>query len=270
MKIAKTWYIILCFALQIQVSADTELPLVIITASYNNQTWCKAYIESLIHQNYTNWRIIYINDCSTDETLTTLLTFIEQYNLHNKITLINNPERKGHLYNQYHAIHSCNTHDIIIIVDGDDWLAHNDVFKTINHIYTTHDIWITYGQFLYCKKNKKGFCRPIPPDVIAKNGIRDISWRTSHLRTFYAGLFQQIRLEDLLYQGSFFPKCADVATMFPMLEMAGTHFHFIPDILYIYNDDNPLSYHHDPTHQRELESYIRTLPRYTPLEKKVW
>ena len=87
---------------------------------------------------------------------------------------------------------------------------------------------------------------------------------------FYAGLFQQIKLEDLSHNNAFFPFCADVASMFAMIEMAGTHIKFIPEVLYIYNDDNPLSYHHDPTPQRELEAYIRTMPRYEPLKEKVW
>ena len=55
-----------------------------------------------------------------------------------------------------------------------------------------------------------------------------------------------------------------------MIEIGGHHVRFIPDILYIYNDDNPLSYHHDPTHQRELEAYIRKMPRYAPLKEKIW
>ena len=36
----------------------------------------------------------------------------------------------------------------------------------------------------------------------------------------------------------------DLATMFPMIEMAGERHQCIPDIIYIYNQDNPLSEHH--------------------------
>ena len=99
---------------------------------------------------------------------------------------------------------------------------------------------------------------------------RKLSWRTSHLRTFYAGLFQLIRLEDLLYNGQLLPKCVDVATMFAMIEMAGSHIKFIPEVLYIYNDNNPISYHHDPAHQREIEAYLKQQPPYQPLKEKVW
>jgi|ERR1700733_222088 len=248
----------------------TEKPLVIITASYNNEQWCKQYFLSIVQQEYSNWILIYIDDNSTDSTYRIIQELIHEYDVSNKVVLIKNDERKGHLHNQYYAIHSCDPNAIILIVDGDDTLAHNHVFEAINNTYADENIWLTYGQFWYVKKNKKGFCKPIPQEIIQQNGIRTISWRTSHLRTFYAGLYQQIAYQDLLYEGKFFPKCVDVATMFAMIEMAGMHIKFIPDILYLYNDDNPLSYHHDPTHQRMLEAYIRTLQPYQPLKEKVW
>ena len=75
---------------------------------------------------------------------------------------------KGILYNQYHASMHALQIAYIIIIDGDDWLAHEHVFETINTAYQDENIWLTYGQFWYLKKNKKGFCRPIPTDIIAK------------------------------------------------------------------------------------------------------
>lgn len=252
------------------ISATSPSKIIIITASYNNEIWLTNYFESLKSQTYQNWQVIYIDDCSTDNTMGLLQDYIKEAQLESQFVLIRNEERMGHLFNQYHAIHACNADSIIFILDGDDWLAHENVLQTISQIYQNEEIWLTYGQFLYNQKNKKGFCKPIPPEVIADNTIRDITWRTSHPRTFYAGLFQLIKLEDLMYEGNFLPKCVDVGTMFPMIEMAGYHVRFIPEILYIYNDANPISYHHDPSHQRKLEAYLRTLPRYEKLESKPW
>ena len=42
---------------------------VIITPSYNNEEWVEPNLASMLNQTYTNWRTIYINDCSTDNTL---------------------------------------------------------------------------------------------------------------------------------------------------------------------------------------------------------
>ena len=254
----------------LNTACTIEKPLVIITASYNNTQWCSKYFHSLVQQEYDNWIVIYIDDNSTDDTFEHIQSLAKEYHVEHKFIIIKNRQRYGHLYNQYTAIHTCQKDHIILIVDGDDWLANTHVFSTINKTYENENIWLTYGQFWYLKKNKKGFCRAIPPDILARNTIREISWRTSHLRTFYAGLFQQIPYQDLLYQGKPFPKCVDVVTMFAMIELAGKHIKFIPDILYIYNDDNPLSYHHNPLPQKELEAYIRTMPPYAPLKDRPW
>ncbi len=250
--------------------ATVQKEIIVITASYNNIEWVEGYFNSIAGQQYQNWTLIYIDDASTDGTYQKMFYLSKASGLSDKIFILRNDARHGHLHNQYYAIHSCRPNAIIIIVDGDDKLAHEHVFEVINAAYQDENIWLTYGQFLYVKKNKKGFCRPIPKETIENNAIREISWRTSHLRTFYAGLYHQIKFEDLQYNGAFFPKCADVVTMFPMIEMAGFHIKFIPEILYLYNDDNPLSYHHDPAHQRELEACIRNMPRYQPLKEKVW
>lgn len=247
-----------------------QKPIVVISASYNNSNWTDLYCNSIAQQQYDNWTLIYIDDNSTDNTFERMQELVAYHQLEQKVTLIKNNQRNGHLHNQYHMIHGCDKNAIIIIVDGDDWLAHDHVFERINQEYQDENVWLTYGQFWYLKKDKKGLCKEIPAEIIAQNGIRKISWRTSHLRTFYAGLFQAISLETLLYQGNFYPKCADVVTMFAMIEMAGTHLKFIPEILYIYNDDNPLSYHHDPTQQREIEAYLREQTPYQPLKEKIW
>ena len=266
----KTLYKFLFFFTNCSLLAIPQKQLIIISASYNNSTWCQKYFTSIANQNYENWFLCYIDDNSTDDTYEQMKTLVQEYHLDNKVLIIKNAERKGHLYNQYHAIHSCTKDSIIVIIDGDDWLAHDHVFEKINDIYQDENVWLTFGQFWYWKKNKKGFCRPIPPDILETNAIRKISWRTSHLRTFYAGLFQEILYEDLLYNNIFFPKSVDIATMFPMIEMAGFHIRFIPEVLYIYNDNNPISFHHNPTHQREIEAHIRSLPCYQPLKERPW
>jgi len=252
----------------------TELPIVVITASRNNAQWFQLNLSSIISQEYSNWRLIYIDDNSTDGTAELVQNYMDTAGFSSHMTLIRNTERKGHLANQYAAIHSCKPEEIIIIIDGDDWLVdsewpmHKQVFSYINAVYQTEDIWITYGQFWYWKKNKKGLCKPLPNGALHDGTIRQFSWRTSHLRTFYAGLFQKIALEDLLWNGGFLPKCADVATMFPMIEMAGTHTKFIQDVLYMYNDDNPASFHHNPEEQRAIEKMLKEKAPYPRLSQK--
>ena len=239
-----------------------EKLIIVVTASYNNKDVCRKNLHSLLSQEYENWKLIYMDDGSTDGTGDLVESLLHQHRLENRVTLIRNPTRKGQLYNQYHAIHSCPKDAIIFILDGDDWLAAPWTLAYINEIYQTKDIWLTYGQFIYSSTHYIGYCLPIPQDLWPKNPIRTLSWVTSHPRTFYAGLFQKIALEDLLCDGKFFPVCADLATMFPMLEMAGPdHVQYIDSILYVYNDNDP-THRCDESLQRKLGAIIRSKKPY--------
>lgn len=251
---------------------DATTSFVIVTASYNNKCWYQKNLLSLFVQTYENWRLIYIDDASTDQTGELVEQFVDDHNMSHKVSVIKNKSRRGHLYNQYHAIHACAPDDVVVILDGDDWLAHESVLQRLHDEYRSGDVWLTYGQFWYVKKDKKGFCKPIPLDMLELGTVRTLKpFRTSHVRTFYAGLYQQIKKSDLMINDQFLPMCADVATMMPMIEMARNHVRYIDDVLYMYNDDNQLSFFHERRKQQEeLEAYIRNQIAYKALETAPW
>lgn len=247
-------------------SQDTSF--VVITASYNNQEWAYKNLTSLFTQTYANWRLIYIDDNSTDDTLSIVQEVIKEYKMEDKVTFIKNKRRRKHLANQYNAIHSCAPQEVIVILDGDDWFIDNNALGRINQAYISGNVWLTWGQYWYLAKNRIGICKPIPQEVLKNGTIRQFTpWVISHVRTFYAGLYQQIKYEDLQYHGEFYPMCADVVTMFAMIEMAGERVQFIPDILYMYNDRNVLCFYHEHIQkQRAIEKEIRALKPYKRLE----
>jgi len=247
-----------------------EKHIVVVTASYNNKKWYKKNLDSVFNQNYKNWSLIYIDDCSTDETGDLVERYVEEQGFQNNVTIIKNEKRVASpLANQYKAIYSCKDDDIIIILDGDDFFAHPNVLTYINKIYADPNIWLTYGQFKYHSTGKRGFCCPIPQKIVEHNSFRQFSHIPSHLRTFYAGLFKKIKKEDLLYNNEFFKMSCDIAAMFPMIEMASKgHFTFIPQVLLEYNNINDLSHHKvSKTLQRKLDLEIRKRKKYSPLEK---
>jgi glycosyltransferase involved in cell wall biosynthesis len=256
---------ILCLFSTISIYS-TEKPIVVVTSSYNNKNVFEKNLSSLFNQDYDHWRLIYIDDCSTDGTADAVEAYIHEHKQEKRVTLIRNTARCYQLHNQYHAIHSCPKDAIIAILDGDDWLAHPSVLSYINQIYQTEDVWLTYGQFAFSSTQRIGYCAPLPSENGAKHPFRKRKWVSGHLRTFYAGLFHCIAIEDLLVDGNFFSASADLAIMFPMLEMAGRdHIQFIESVLYIYNDDDP-SKRCDRMLQLELESEIRSRPPYKLLE----
>jgi glycosyltransferase involved in cell wall biosynthesis len=247
-------------------SADKEF--VVVIPSYNNSDWYIRNLDSVFSQNYPHFRVVYVDDCSPDHTAQLVKKYIEEKNWESDVILIENKVRIGSLANFTHAIALCKPHEIVVQLDGDDWLAHENVLSHLNQAYADPDVWVTYGQFTFYLYDSLGWCAEVPKEIIEKNAFREYPWVTSHLRTFYAGLFQKIKTIDLLHDGKFYPMAGDLAFMFPILEMAGTHSRFIPEVLYIYNFVTPINdAKTDQKFQEALGFEIRRKARYLPIDK---
>jgi len=243
--------------------------IVVVTASYNNKEWYKQNLDSIFSQDYPYFSVIYIDDVSPDGTGDLVEAYLKDHPQGHRVTLIKNEERCGALANQYHAIHSCDDKAIIVIADGDDFFADETVLSYVAQVYEHEDVWLTYGQFKCWRGGSRVYCQPASPCVIKKNLFRASRSYLSHLRTFYAALYKKIKLEDLLYQGDFFSVNADMATMYPMVEMAcNGHFMCMPKVLYLYNNSNPINDHRvNRKEQLSLEKFIRNKKPYEALER---
>lgn len=236
---------------------------VVVVPSYNNVKWCQKNIESVLNQSYEHFRLIFTDDASTDGTFEKVQELVSQSHRVNKCTLIKNKTRLGALHNLYNMIHSCDDDEIIITLDGDDWLPDHKVLTTLEKIYSDNNIWMTYGQYQNYPDKARGISQAIPDHIVKSNSFRGHQWSSSHLRTFYSWLFKCIKQEDLMRNGQFFTMTWDFAIMFPMLEMAGEHSKFISEILYVYNLENPINDHKvDVQLQRDLDKHIRSMPKY--------
>ena len=245
-----------------------EKPMVVIVPSYNNSPYCKRNLRSIFDQKYDNFRVIYIDDASKDDTYDQVKQVLSTVRGDIPVSFIHNDVNRGALANLYNAIHSCHDDEIVITVDGDDHLAHEYVLEKLNRIYSNEAVWMTYGNFLNYPTftQKPVTCKQIPPTVILDNKFRHSEWVSSHLRTFYAGLFKKIKLRDFLFEGQFLPMGWDLAFMIPMLEMSGKHAQFVKDVLYMYNRENPISDHiKNLSLQSACAAFVTNLPSYTPL-----
>ncbi len=271
--------ILLMSSLLLLGNPTTEKKFVIVITSYNNADWFEKNLSTLFTQLneegtdfYAHYRIIYIDDCSTDGTAELVEKYIYDCNQQHRVVLIKNKVRKRALANLYYALQLCEPDEIVFNYDGDDWLAHDNVFALINAIYQDPNIWITYGQFQNWPTNEMGYCQPLSAEILQKQNFRKKWWMPGQLRTFYAWLFHQVHLKDLLFegpyfQGQFFPANSDLAIYYPMMEMAGpTHYYFIPDVIYIRNVATPIN---DFKANKEVQilgsKLIREKTKYAPL-----
>src|ERR1700722_15789192 len=72
-----------------------EKSIVIVIPSYNNQEWCIRNLQSVLSQNYTNFRVVYTDDCSSDDTVKFVEEYLAQHDVDHKVSVIKNSVRRG-------------------------------------------------------------------------------------------------------------------------------------------------------------------------------
>jgi len=213
----------------------------IIVPVFNAEKYLAKCLNSIIKQSYKNFKVQVIDDCSTDSSYELASTICAKYeNFH----IRKNYRRLGALNNIYELLSleirdPSNTIDILL--DGDDYLYSGDVLNILYEKYLNTNCLITYGSHL----SSKGVQGKRYPWLIRKfNLYRKYFWYASHLKTFRHDLWLSVNRNDLINKnGKYFSVAWDLALMFPMLEMAGNRQEFVKDLVYVYNDQNPISDH---------------------------
>ncbi len=126
---------------------------------FNVEKWIKNCIRSLTVQNYRNFQCIFLDDASTDNTVAIIKKEIDS---DIRFTILENTMNVGTMENIYKAVALSDPtdEDIIITLDGDDWLANTRVLSLLGWYYSAYDCWLTYGSHvLYPSEQRGTFCR---------------------------------------------------------------------------------------------------------------
>lgn len=242
----------------------------VVVPSFNSVDFLPKTLQSIENQTFKDYQVCVVDDGSTiPKQKEIILEFCKrnhwkflfhEKNLHSLCSIIHGIEQLN-----------CDDEDVIVLVDGDDWLAHERVFEKLHEIYTNNDLLLTWGQCeIYPQKQTPmKFAQAIPNMVIDRKLFREIPFAFWHLRSFKYKLWRNIKDQDLRdINGEYFKIQGDKAFLFPMLEMAGKKIRFIPETLYIYNIANPLNdFANTPSDEHSrVDLLIRSKPKYPVLE----
>ena len=241
----------------------------VITPFYNPGEFLETCVNTLMSQKYDSFKVIFVDDCSNDGSFEKLPHDNE------RAIIVKNETRKTALENIHDAImNHCDLDDIVVLVDGDDWLPNKNTLSYINDFYNQNDCWIMYGQSSWTD-GRRGFASAYPESEFS--GLRKAPFRVSHIRTFRAGLYQKIKEQDENFSclkdsiGDFYKMTYDVAIMFPIMEMAGYEkVKFNDTILYVYNRSNPIS--DDRVNQQlqwDIHAEISNKPYFNKIENYI-
>jgi len=238
----------------------------VVSFGRNCEQYIENHMESLREQIYQDFQHIIVDDNSTDNTVRELM----RHKGPNDI-IHTNTTRKYWIENAKQFLKPDDA-EIVVIVDLDDWLADDHALQLVSDKYEGNpDVWMTYSRMWYLGLRQSSHWIPTyNDDVLENRSFRNTIWSYTHLRTFKGFLWNALKDEDLRdLKGNYLKYAWDAAVCMPMLEMsAPDHIGFIPEILYVYNDQNPNQVEKNCRRDQELcAAYIRSKPKYPKLER---
>ena len=234
--------------------------MVIVTTLFNAENYIERCIGSIMGQTHTDFKCYITDDISTDNSVSKVENMIKG---DDRFLLIKN-EKKMYQPGNYDQVIRNNPNiqdnEIIVEVDGDDWLPDSKTLERINNVYSNPNVWIANGSFKY-STGQPGFSSK----QTNFDNLRNVRFTASHIRTWRAFLWRKIDQSDLKDEnGEFWKVTGDLSFMYPMLEMSGENrYRFMTDVNYVYNEQNPINDHKvDLKLVNEIADKIRNMKPY--------
>ena len=156
--------------------------------NFNNRTYIKEAIESVLAQKYNNWELVIVDDASTDNSLEVIEPFLTNL----KIKLIKNVMNKGVAHAAKLAVEN-SSGEIIGTLDSDDVLYEDALMVMTKEYMANPDYGLIYSNHYIVDKNsairgKSKWLDPWPDDTCLQevfiNRLFDKVTISMHFRTF--------------------------------------------------------------------------------------
>lgn len=233
---------------------------VFISPMYNASNTLPMMLHSLCGQSYDHWRLILIDDVSSQEHREKSEKICNEFKLllnqkySNRIRNVWNAEKKWEVANVLHGLSLCEDDDIVCRIDADDWLTETDALSILDSVYrqTNCDALWTAHRWGFSDKNISG---PMSQDA---NPYKH-PWVSSHLKTFRKKLLNDVKDENYRGEdGNYIRRAGDQAIYLPALHNSKKRI-FLPRVMYHYTiNDVPETYKtNDAIFQRDEAVFLR-------------
>lgn len=209
--------------METNLKSTQDISFSLLMANYNNAQYIEEAIDSVISQTYSNWELIIVDDCSTDNSI----QIITPYQNNKKIKLIKNKKNLGVSGATKTAITNA-SNEIIGIIDADDKLHINALEKIAKAYEKNPDCGFIYSTMWICDSELKNcevcnWIKSIEPgdSVLFKSKV-------AHFKTFRLDMYKK----TTGFNSKYLDVASDVDIILKLEEV--TNFKFVNIPLYYY------------------------------------
>lgn len=240
----------------------------IVSCCNNSEQWIAYTINSVKLQTYKDFEFYLYLDSPSDNTAEIARKTISN---DKRFIIIEGSRRVYAAISRwilFEKLKNTSDRDIIVILDGDDWLSNTESLEIVVTAYMNNKVVATHGNFITENGVVCNWSRDYRLETKMKNDFRQRFWRATHLRSFKYGLLKYLN-SDILYDVNDIPfrSATDMALFLPILELAGVHSMFINYPVYVYNTrSSQVTDENRKLEQQKNAVQIREKEKYYPLK----
>lgn len=212
----------------------------LIVPIYGVENYIERCLISIFEQTYQNFELIFVNDCTKDESYKILLEVIDRYQYLNiDIKIITHEKNSGISAVRETGLNAASG-EYILYIDSDDYIA-SDMLETLIDRAITHDADIVYCDYYIVKQGNKLYqSQLLPTDStlemtasMLRGEIRWCPWNKLFKRS--------LAIDNKIHWPVGVNLGEDLAVL-PILFYFAKKIEHVPQALYFYNRDNENSY----------------------------
>jgi glycosyltransferase involved in cell wall biosynthesis len=215
-----------------------ETQFVFLIPVYNCRDEISQTLFSIFAQSYKQWRVILIDDVSSDGTAEVARELVECLGHRSKIMFIRRTEKYGEVRNTVEEIEHIADEEVVVRLDGGDWLTDNDTLYFLNQIYQKHNPAVCWTAQRWAYTNY-GISKQM--NLEPNQSVYQHPWVSSHLKTFRASDLKKVNHKNFYDDdGNWIMIACDQAIFLPMMHIAVKDQRllvFLPLVCYHYNID---------------------------------
>lgn len=164
----------------------------IIMPSYNTARFIKETVESVLAQSYTNWELLIVDDCSTDNTDDVVAQFLGD----SRIKYIKNSKNSGAAVSRNRALREAKGKWIAFLDSDDLWEPHK--LKNQIAFMKNNGYHFSYTNYIEIDEDSKPNGKTVSgPKCISKSGMHNYCWPGCLTVMYDAEEIGLIQIEDI-------------------------------------------------------------------------
>lgn len=233
----------------------------ILVIFYNCAQYLHECIQSIVKQDYKNLEVIVYDDGSTDNSKEICEYYCTTQSNFYYFKNDNNEGPASARFNGFNIIRNKlqSLNDIVLQIDGDDYLCNKDALNIINHTYNLHKPNITFGSML--GKFSNGTQNYEMPDDFKSQ------WLYDHPRSFISYFLKEFDISLFTMDNKYLKRYTDRLFIYHVLERSGRKkTKKIQSELYYYRSHNNNLHKNPIKEHKDMFDYVQKFKRKTIMD----